>query len=80
MQNQDKLGAPFYADAAAQLKLDQAAFGACQETRPHAARIQASFDEGAAAGVDGIPYFFVNGRSFSGAVTADQLETALNSK
>lgn len=80
MENQHRLGTPFYGEAATELRLDQAAFVACQDQHLHAARIQASFDEGAAAGVDGIPYFFVNGKKFSGAITSAELDNALNAK
>lgn len=47
--------------------LDTAKFNACYEAKPHTAKIQAAFDDGAAVGVTGTPAFFVNGRSLVGA-------------
>jgi len=77
MANQSRLGEAFYAESAAQLGLGGEAFATCMVSGRHAARVQASFDEGAAAGVDRVPYFFVNGRTFSGAVTGEMLRGAL---
>ena len=45
----------------------------------YAARIQASVQEGEAAGVRGTPSFFVNGRPYSGRGTSDDFKALVDS-
>ncbi|HBZ36345.1 MAG TPA: hypothetical protein DEO26_01270 [Candidatus Veblenbacteria bacterium] len=40
--------------------------------------VQNNFAEGQAIGVDGTPYFIINGEVFSGILTEDQLKSLLN--
>lgn len=47
--------------------LDVAKFNECLEKKPHSAAIDRDIEDGAAAGVNGTPAFFVNGRMLSGA-------------
>ncbi|HID63425.1 MAG TPA: thioredoxin, partial [Anaerolineae bacterium] len=52
---------------AAELGLDTEAFAACLESGETAAQVQAEFDQGEAAGVQGVPAFFINDWFVSGA-------------
>lgn len=52
---------------AEQAKLDVAAFDACVAAGTHADKVQADFEAGQEAGVNGTPAFFVNGIPLSGA-------------
>ncbi len=47
--------------------LDEAKFTECLTKKPHSAAIDRDIEEGTAAGVNGTPAFFVNGRMLSGA-------------
>jgi len=66
---------------AAELGLDTEAFAACLESGETAAQVQAEFDQGEAAGVQGVPAFFINDWFVSGAqpfeVFQETIEAAL---
>lgn len=47
--------------------LDASKFEECLRTKPHAAAIDRDIQDGTAAGVNGTPVFFINGRPLSGA-------------
>ncbi len=51
---------------AASLELDAAAFGACLRSGRHRDRIRRDIREGSAAGTEGTPTLFINGRYFEG--------------
>lgn len=54
-------------ELAERAKLDLAAFDACVAAGTHADKVQADFEAGQEAGVNGTPAFFVNGIPLSGA-------------
>jgi protein-disulfide isomerase len=70
---QQKLTAPDLKEKAGRLELDATVFAECLDSGRHAAVVQADFNDGIAAGVDGTPAFFVNGRFISGAVPFETL-------
>ena len=53
--------------AAVDLGLDAAKFNACVDSHKYKARVDADMQAGDAAGVNGTPAFFINGRQISGA-------------
>ena len=53
--------------AAVDLGLDAAKFDACVDSHKYKARVDADMQAGDAAGVNGTPAFFINGRQLSGA-------------
>jgi protein-disulfide isomerase len=67
-EEQEKLTLPDLKDKASRLALDAAAFAECIDSGRFALAVQTDLREGIAAGVDGTPAFFVNGRFISGAV------------
>jgi protein-disulfide isomerase len=77
MASQDNLSADLISATAKNLKLDTNAFTACLGNHANAGRVNAALAEGRAAGVDRIPYFFVNDRTLSGEITVDDLNAAL---
>ena len=53
-------------DLVGELGLDRGAWEACMESGTHAARIQASLEEGQRLGVGSTPTFLINGRLYQG--------------
>jgi protein-disulfide isomerase len=62
---------------AADLGLDSDAFAACLESGETAAQVQAEFQQGLAAGVQGVPAFFVNDWFLSGAQPFEVFEEVI---
>jgi protein-disulfide isomerase len=62
---------------AAELGLDQAAFGQCLDGDQQAAAVQATLDEGMGLGVNGTPTFFIAGYPFSGAQPIEFFDQAI---
>ena len=62
---------------AADLGLDTDAFVACLESGETAAQVQAEFEQGAAAGVRGVPAFFINGWFLSGAQPFEEFQKVI---
>lgn len=62
---------------AAELGLDQAAFGKALDDPALRERVLAQRTEGGKAGVTGTPTFFINGTKFTGAPSYDALKTAI---
>jgi protein-disulfide isomerase len=58
---------------ATQLGLKAEEFNSCLDSGKHAAAVQADLKEGSAAGVNGTPAMFINGRFLSGAVPFEQV-------
>jgi protein-disulfide isomerase len=69
--------AALFADYAAELDLDVAAFTACLESDQHEAAVQADLEQGVELGVRGTPAFFVNGRFLNGAQPYNTFEQAI---
>lgn len=65
--NPSKLGDADLKQQAAELGMDAAKFNACVDSHKYAAQIAADMKDGEAAGVNGTPAFFINGRLISGA-------------
>lgn len=65
--NQQRLSLPDLKQHAAELGLDTTRFNACVDSHKYAAVVDADIKMGNAAGVDGTPAFFINGRLISGA-------------
>lgn len=63
---------------AAKIGLDQGKFNSCLDSGQKAPMVQADLDEGSAAGVNGTPAFFINGRLISGAVPFDQFKKVID--
>lgn len=66
-----------FLELADSLKLDKTAFTDCLQSGKIKPIVQRSFDEGAALGVDGAPYFFVNGERWTGEMTQERIEGLL---
>jgi protein-disulfide isomerase len=64
-------------DAARQLKLDEAAFDKCLASGATVPMIKASSEEAQALGVQGTPTLFINGRFYSGALSYEKLQAAI---
>jgi protein-disulfide isomerase len=65
--NQASLGEGIVDRAAPELGLDEASYGQCLTGRETASEVAADQAEGARIGVNGTPYFLVNGREVLGA-------------
>jgi protein-disulfide isomerase len=74
-------GNGIFRDHAKALGLEMAKYDDCMGTARYAGRIQASRNEGAAAGVGSTPTFLINGRLYpgGGAVHYDMLKAMLDS-
>ncbi|MFI5210605.1 MAG: DsbA family protein [Gemmatimonadales bacterium] len=53
--------------------LDLAAYDACMKSAKFAGRIQASYNEGIAVGIEATPTFLIGGRLYPGNMAADEL-------
>jgi len=62
---------------AAELGLDTDAFVACLESGETAAQVQAEFEQGEAAGVGGVPAFFINDWFLSGAQPFEEFQKVI---
>lgn len=66
-ENQNRMGDQLYADIAADIGLDTAAFEECYLSGAFSEEVSRDFNAGRALGVTGTPTFFVNGRVLVGA-------------
>ena len=76
----DSLNPDFYNATAQGLGLDMPRFGACLANGAETARVRASLAECASSGVTDLPWFFINGKTFSGGNAINNLTAALESK
>ena len=67
-------------DTAREIKLDQQAFNTCLDSGATVAEITASSQEAQALGVQGTPTLFINGAVYNGALSYDQLQTAIEAE
>ncbi|HKW40751.1 MAG TPA: DsbA family protein [Gemmatimonadales bacterium] len=67
-----------FRDFARSVGIDLDKYDACMDSQRYAGRIEASVQEGEAAGVRGTPSFFVNGRPF-GRSTSDDFKALVDS-
>ncbi len=71
--NQQALGVDQLKEQATKLGLKADEFNSCLDSGKHAAVVQKDLKEGQAAGVNGTPAMFINGRFLSGAVPFEQV-------
>ena len=76
--DQNALGVEQLKATAAALGLEADAFNSCLDSGKSAAAVQADLKDGAAAGVDGTPAMFVNGRFLNGAVPLEQISRLID--
>jgi protein-disulfide isomerase len=76
--NQASLSEANYKTWAKELGLDTAKFDECLAKKPHSAKIDKDIADGAAAGVNGTPAFFINGRSLSGAQPFEKFKEVID--
>ncbi|HEY2740542.1 MAG TPA: thioredoxin domain-containing protein [Thermoanaerobaculia bacterium] len=77
-KNQQELAVENLKTKAAALGLKADSFNQCLDSDKYAAKIQADQKEGSAAGVNGTPAMFINGRFVNGAVPFDQITTVID--
>jgi protein-disulfide isomerase len=77
-ENQDKLSEPFYVATAQSLNLDLKRFEEDRNSNAASVAIQQDVQIAQEIGVDGTPWFAMNGQSFSGAVELAELEAILS--
>ena len=65
--NQDRLADGIVEDAAAEIGLDETTYAQCLANRETASEVAADQAEAARLGIDGTPYFLVNGTQVRGA-------------
>jgi protein-disulfide isomerase len=76
--NPSKLGDADLKQQAADLGLNTAQFNSCVDTHKLQAQIDADVKDGEAAGVNGTPAFFINGRMISGAQPFDVFKKVID--
>jgi protein-disulfide isomerase len=75
---QSKLSDSDLKQDAAELGLDPAKFNACVDSRKFKAEVDADLRDGEAAGVNGTPAFFINGRLINGAQPFDTFKKVID--
>lgn len=76
--NQGNLNESTYLNLASSAGLNYERFSQCLKNHETLPLVQNNFAEGQAIGVDGTPYFIINGQPFSGILTEEQLKSFLN--
>lgn len=79
-EQQSRLGAALYEEIAKSLKLDVAKFNRDRVSTAATAAIEKDMALAEQLGVDGTPFFVMNGKAFSGAVQVSDLEEVLASQ
>jgi protein-disulfide isomerase len=77
-ENQRALSNEIYLKLAADLGLDQKAFGECFASGKFRAQVQKDYQEGESLGVNATPTFFINGRFLSGAQPFEQFQSIID--
>ncbi|MDZ4230140.1 MAG: thioredoxin domain-containing protein [Candidatus Veblenbacteria bacterium] len=72
---QDSLNSTTYLSLAGELGLDFDNFSRCLSSHETLPLIERNLAEGTAIGVDGTPFFVINGQAVSGVLTEDQLRS-----
>lgn len=73
MQNSVSLNPSLYSHLADELKLDTKRFGDCLISGQKTARVLGSLSECATAGANELPWFYVDGKTYSGAGALDSI-------
>ena len=76
-QAQDNLSDIMYLSLAGEVGLNYEAFGSCLTNHATLPLIERNLAEGTSIGVDGTPFFIINGQAVSGLITPEQLEALL---
>lgn len=76
--NQSALQVEQLKEQATKLGLNAEQFNTCLDSNKHAATVQTDLKEGQAAGVNGTPAMFINGRFISGAVPFEQVAQVID--
>ncbi len=76
-ENQSKLGEDFYRTTAKSLGLDLAKFDRDRASKAAEAAINQDLELAEKLGIDGTPFFVMNGEAFAGAVDLSDLEEAI---
>ena len=77
MANQANLGPELYTAIASELDLNERPFARCLEDQSTLPLVQRGFDEGLALGISATPTVFVNGQSYTGAMTTLELRRVI---
>jgi protein-disulfide isomerase len=77
-QNQNSLGEEDLRDRASKLGLDTAAFSACLASSRYGAIVHEDIRAGTAAGTDGTPTLFINGRFLSGVRPLEEIAAIID--
>ncbi|MEK7189757.1 MAG: DsbA family protein [Patescibacteria group bacterium] len=77
--NQNNLSRENLLALAKEFKLDENLFVQCLESGQTKPLVQRGFEEGKAVGVDGAPYFFVNGEKWKGEMTVEKISEVIAS-
>mgnify|MGYP001176138779 FL=1 len=78
MSNQRALSDADFTRYATDLKLDLAKWNECRKDPKQEAEVQADFEDGSAAGVQGTPAFFINGIFLNGAVPLEKFTAIID--
>ena len=74
---QDKLGEQLYLDIARNLNLDLERFNRDRNSKAASAAIEKDIEMAERSGIQGTPFFAMNGKTFTGAISLSELEKAL---
>ncbi len=74
---QDKLGEELYLDVARNLNLDLERFNRDRNSKAASAAIKKDIEMAERSGIQGTPFFAMNGNTFAGAIPLSELEKAL---
>ena len=77
--NQSRLGDSYYKELARELGLNGSQFDSCVDGNKYADKVNADYQAGLAAGVQGTPASFINGRMISGAQPYSAVKAAIDS-
>jgi len=77
-QEQQKLAVADLKEKATRIGLEAAKFGECLDSNRHAEAVKTDMRDAEAAGVNGTPAFFVNGRFLSGAVPLESMAALID--
>jgi protein-disulfide isomerase len=77
-ENQGALSNAIYPQFAADLGLDEKAFGECVASRSFQTEVEKDYREGVSFGVNATPTFFINGRFLSGAQPFEQFQSIID--